>query len=332
MKSSLEGNYFSVKGYKEQLHQLTAENFEQVALNVFCYQAKQNAIYAKYLLHLGISAEDIHSIYDIPFLPIRFFKSQCVASTSHRTKDYFESSGTTSQQNSKHYVFDFAFYEKNCIQTFEFFYGALSQYTFLYWLPSYEERKRASLIYMTNAFLQFSHSDSCYLLNDYKQLEQKVKSVKKGQKLILFGVAFGLLDLAEKYSINLCNAIIIETGGLKNRRADMLREELHGYLKDSFQSKNIHSEYGMTELFSQFYGVDGCFKAPPWAKLILRDITDPFSKSPNRIRGGINVIDLANIDTCCFIETEDLGKQVEGGFEVTGRLDFAELRGCNLLL
>jgi len=313
-----------------------ADQFKALALEVFQYQAKENPVYALYLKALNTNTKEVKELWQIPFLPISFFKSHKVLCKHAKPKLVFESSGTTGMQTSKHYVADPDFYKVVSKKIFEDVYGKLQDYTILALLPSYLERENSSLIFMVQHFINHAQSTSGFYLHDVESLVKKIEAaLLEKKKLLLVGVTFALLDLAEKYEIDLSSVIVMETGGMKGRRREMIREEVHALLKSAFDLKKVHSEYGMTELLSQFYSKgDGLFSGPIWAKILSREVNDPFSKGTNRETGIINVIDLANIDSCCFIETRDLGKINVNNrcFEVKGRLDHSDVRGCNLLI
>ena len=274
-------------------------------------------------------------VSDIPFLPIEFFKTHQIKTGDFEHEETFLSSGTTGANHSKHLVKDLSLYEDSYINAFKQFYGNIEDYCVLGLLPSYLERKGSSLIYMVDDLIRRSnHNESGFFLDNQAELiEILKKNVENNQKTILFGVSFALLDLAESYQIDLSDVIIMETGGMKGRRKELTRTELHAIYKNSFGVANIHSEYGMTELLSQAYSKgNGLFKTPRWMKVLIRDINDPFSYLQVNKTGGINVIDLANINSCSFIATQDLGKYSAEGFEVLGRFDNSDLRGCNLLI
>ena len=325
------------KELKDAVLSLSSTNdFEQLALEVFNFQAKENPVYASYLKALGTNTKDVKDLWQIPFLPIEFFKTHKVLCKQAEPVMVFESSGTTGTKTSRHYVADPEFYKIISQKIFEDFYGKLEEYTIFALLPSYLERSNSSLIYMVEHFTSLANKDSGFYLYDVKNLLEKIQAaLSRNSKLLLIGVTFALLDLAEKYEIDLSSVIVMETGGMKGRRKEMIREEVHAILKNAFNLQKVHSEYGMTELLSQFYSKgDGRFLSPKWAKILSREVNDPFSKGNSRETGIINVIDLANIDTCCFIETKDLCKLSTKGqyFEVKGRLDHSDVRGCNLLV
>ena len=310
--------------------------FEKYALEVFAYQLKKNRVYQNYCNHLGIQEHNIQKAKDIPFLPIAFFKSHQVVTGAVSKSTLFSSSGTTGTTTSRHYVADIALYKQSYTLGFERFYGPISDYCILGLLPSYLEREGSSLIYMVHDLIQQSgHPASGFYLNDLAALKEKLRELEAQKvKTLLIGVSFALLDLSEDFDFPLKHTIVMETGGMKGRRKEMIREELHQTLKAAFGVEVIHSEYGMTELLSQAYSKgNGIFQCPPWMKVLARDPEDPLSlQSPGKT-GGLNVIDLANIHSCAFIATQDLGKvYADGTFEVLGRFDHAEIRGCNLMV
>ena len=310
--------------------------FNKLALEVFKFQAVYCEIYAEYIYHLGISIDNINSIEKIPFLPISFFKTHHILSNKNPIEITFSSSGTTGMVQSSHHVTDVKLYEQSYLQAFKQFYGNVEDYCFLALLPSYQQRSGSSLIYMVNDLIEKSnHPQSGYFLYNHDELLETLKDLKaKNQKTVLIGVTYALLDFIESYEINFTDLIIMETGGMKGKRREMIREELHQKLTQGFGIKSIHSEYGMTELLSQAYSLgDSIFNCPNWMKVLIRDTNDPLTLINNGKAGGINVIDLANINSCSFIATQDLGKvEADGSFEVLGRFDNADIRGCNLLV
>jgi len=311
--------------------------FEQLALNIFNFQYRNNPVYRSYCDVLKIDATAVNSLLQIPFLPISFFKSHNVYCETNSIKSItFESSGTTGMQPSRHFVADVGLYEQSFRQTFNEFYGPVQDYCIIGLLPSYLERQHSSLVYMVNDLIKASsHPQSGFYLYDFERLATTLTALETGQqKTILFGVTYALLDFAEQYPIPLRYTTIIETGGMKGRKQELLREEVHGVLKKSFSTPVIHSEYGMTELLSQAYAqANGLFQAASWMRVLLRAEDDPFSITQNPGTGGINVIDLANLYSCAFIATEDVGRlHIDGHFEVLGRFDHAEVRGCSLLV
>lgn len=314
----------------------TAADFEKLALVIFNYQAKNNAVYKQFLSLLNINSDAIKSIEEIPFLPIQFFKSHIISSTIDTVEQVFTSSGTTGNLTSKHYVTDLSIYEKSYLTAFESFYGNTEDYTVLGLLPSYMDRTGSSLIYMVNDLIKRSKKPhSGYYLDNFSELKDTLIDLDaKGEKVIVIGVSYALLDLVENYTFNLKNTIIMETGGMKGRRKELIRRELHSLLKKGFGVSHIHSEYGMTELLSQAYSKgNGIFKYPPWMKIMVRDTEDALMNLPSGKTGGINIIDLANSNSCSFIATQDLGKTyADGTFEILGRFDHSDIRGCNLLI
>jgi hypothetical protein len=311
-------------------------SFEDAALRVFRFQAINNAVYREYINALKCEVSSINGVSMIPFLPIDFFKGQTVLSNESGYEIVFTSSGTTNTQPSKHYVSDVLLYRESFMRTFKQFYGPPSDYAILALLPSYLEREGSSLVYMVDCLINESKNpDSGFYLDNHDQLIEKIKKLKnKKQKFMLWGVTFALLELAEKYDLDFGDGIVIETGGMKGRRAEPTREELHRNLCERFHLASIHSEYGMTELLSQAYSKGfGIFQAPPWMKIMIRDMNDPLVTISKHNVGGINVIDLANIHSCSFIATQDLGRlSYDSTFEVLGRFDNSDIRGCNLMI
>jgi phenylacetate-coenzyme A ligase PaaK-like adenylate-forming protein len=314
----------------------TSLDFEEQALKLFRFQATENPVYKEYMRILKVNPEEITHLKDIPFLPIDFFKSHKIVCGSEKTEKVFYSSGTTGMTRSNHYISNLSVYETSFIKGFELFYGPIADYCFLALLPTYLENESSSLVYMADHLIRMSnHPESGFYLKNTEELISKIKDLEeKGQKTILLGVSYALLDIAEKYPMQLKNTIVMETGGMKGKRKELTRSELHSILKSGFGVKTIHSEYGMTELLSQAYSNgEGTFFCPPWMKVIIRDTYDPFSFLEYGKSGGINIIDLANINSCSFIETKDLGKiNSDGSFEVSGRFDNSDIRGCNLLV
>ena len=366
---------------KQKVLQLIPEDFDSLALEIFQYQAENNLIYKKYIQLLDIQIDKVTKINQIPFLPIEFFKTQTIISGEDKTAITFESSGTTGQNTSQHHVQDPDFYLKIAEQIFEEFYGKLSDFQILALLPSYLERTNSSLVYMVEHFIKKSGSpNSGFYLDDFESLaealnvnrKQDIDAKKKDEsevkydlsapnpqplkpKTLLIGVTFGLLDFVESgidlsFLQDISNLIVMETGGMKGRRKELLREEVHEILTKAFHVKSIHSEYGMTELLSQGYSMgEGIFELPISIKILLRDVNDPFHYISSSRSGGINVIDLANVDSCSFIETKDLGswefKQSttddetsilkdlpHSKFRILGRFDNSDIRGCNLMI
>lgn len=315
---------------------ITDSSFEKIALEVFKYQAAQNELYAEYLHLIQKSPESIKSISEIPFLPIEFFKQRIIKSGQWDTHQIFSSSGTTGSITSQHHLKDPDWYKAISKLCFEYFYGPVSDYCVLALLPSYLERSGSSLVFMADYFIKESkHSHSGFFLNDLQVLAEKIKICQdEGIPTILLGVSFALWDFAEQFPMDLGNTIIMETGGMKGRRKEITRSELHKILTKAFNVEKIHSEYGMTELLSQAYSKgDGIFKPGPTMKVLTREITDPFSIQQPGKTGVINIIDLGNLDTISFIATADLGKVYENeSFEILGRLDASDVRGCNLMV
>lgn len=311
-------------------------NFKNTALESFKFQAENNAVYHNYLKLLNINPNQISNVSQIPFLPISFFKTKIVVTGKIDSNTIvFSSSRTTGAEPSLHYVNDISLYEKAFTQTFNQFYSNADQWCILALLPSYLEREGSSLVYMCQHLIERTgKKNSGFYLNDFRKLADTIiVNEQKGIKTLLIGVSFALLDFAHKHPMPLKNTIIMETGGMKGRRKEMIRQELHTILMEAFQLNAIHSEYGMTELLSQAYSSgNGIFKCPPWMKVFVRDSNDPLSESKPG-QGGINIIDLANINSCSFIATQDIGRvHADGTFEILGRFDNAEVRGCNLLI
>ena len=306
--------------------------FDELALRIFRYQASHNKIYARFLNYLGVKPANIRSIEKIPFLPVSFFKNEIIKTGQWKEEKIFESSSTTGVNVSKHYIKDLRFYFDNARYCFESFFGdSIRNYIFFALLPSYLERNTSSLVYMIKHFINLS--DGGFYKYDYETLLNDLRKYKGNKKIILFGVTFALLEMASKYKTDLSNVIIMETGGMKGRYKEMPREEIHEKLKNAFNVDKIYSEYGMTELLSQCYsGGDGIFTLSPTVKIIIKDIYDPFSSVPPGKQGKINIIDLANLDTCGFLSTDDLGVLLNRReFKVLGRTDESDIRGCNLL-
>ena len=319
----------------QDLFKITDSNFNIKALELFKYQYKNNTFYRKFVNSLHRDPDKIEDLSQIPFLPIEFYKSQMVITGTEEYKTVFFSSGTTDIDNkSKHFVKDPDLYEKVFTEIFIRHYGNPADYIILALLPSYQENKSSSLIYMVDSLIRQSGSEhSGFIsLNFEKLLTDLPKLRAQHKKIMVFGVAYALLELAEQHAPDLSDVIIIETGGMKGRREEMIKAEMHEYLKQKFQLKEIHSEYGMTELLSQAYSLSkGIFKIPFSMKVLVRDVNDALTIKREG-RGGINIIDLANIDSCAFIETQDMGMVMfDGSFEVMGRMDNSDVRGCNLL-
>ncbi len=311
--------------------------FDTLAMEIFRYQYEQNPVYNQYCRSLGKPPEQVVHPEDIPFLPIEFFRNKRVICSTAKPDIVFESSGTTSQARSRHLVSDLSVYRESLYRGFTKFYGDPEKLCILALLPSYLERKGSSLVYMMNELIKKSrHPDSGFYLTDHQKLAA-ILDHRNGDKVptLLLGVSFALLDLSESFPIPLEDHIIImETGGMKGRRKEITRTELHRILKERFRLSRIHSEYGMTEMLSQAYSEgEGKFRTPPWLRIYIRDPYDPLSLLDTSQSGAINVMDLANIHSCSFIATDDLGVSFEDRqFNVFGRFDHAEVRGCNLLI
>lgn len=314
---------------------VTSAGFEATALSVFRYQYTYNALYRQYCMALHIKEEMVQRLTQIPFLPVSFFKTHCVTTGDIAEPELtFESSGTTGENTSRHYVADAGVYEQALVQGFEAFYGSSEDYAILALLPSYLERSNASLVHMAKTLMERSgHADNGFYINEWDKLAAVLRRLEQqGQKVLLLGVTFALLDFAAAYPMRLAHTIVMETGGMKGRRAELTRSEVHSILKEQWQLTAVHSEYGMTELLSQAYAVrDGIFECTATMRVLVRDINDPLDVQASGT-GCINVIDLANVHSCAFIATEDIGNiHVDGTFEVLGRMDHSALRGCSLM-
>jgi phenylacetate-coenzyme A ligase PaaK-like adenylate-forming protein len=322
---------------KEQIFSIsTPEQFKTVALQVFRHQAANCEVYREFIKGLKIDAAKVDAVEKIPFLPVEFFKSHKVISNTDAVEITFSSSGTTGITTSRHLVTDVSWYTESFSKAFQLFYGDIAQYTILALLPSYLEREGSSLIYMAEDLIkQSADVHSGFYLYNYQDLYHQLKAQQQNKKpTLLIGVTFALLDFVEQHSINFPELIVMETGGMKGKRKEMIREELHEALSKGFGVDNIHSEYGMTELLSQGYSKgNGIFNTPPWMRVITRDTNDPVSLIEGDKTGGVNIIDLANINSCAFIATQDLGRiYADSSFELLGRFDNADIRGCNLLI
>ncbi|WP_417784945.1 acyl transferase [Tenacibaculum sp.] len=314
----------------------STEDFNKTALQVFKHQFTNNKVYRSFCDLIYVHPSDVNTIEQIPFLPIQFFKTREVLSSTDEIQETFTSSGTTGSTTSKHLVTDLSWYETSYLKGFEHFYGNIEDYVVLALLPNYLERKGSSLIYMVDDLIKLSkHPESGFYLNNLDELAQKLTYLdSQRKKVLLIGVSFALLDLVEQYEFNLSNTIIMETGGMKGRRKELIRNELHAILSNGFGVNEIHSEYGMTELLSQGYSKgNGLFNCPPWMQILTRDTEDALTILPKGKSGGINVIDLANYNSCSFIATQDLGKVYDNNsFEIIGRFDNSDIRGCNLMV
>ena len=327
LQKYMQNNVFNIKN---------KEDFKQMAFSVFRHQFENNKVYRSFCDLLYIHPSDIHSLEQIPFLPIQFFKNKKIISSLEEVQEVFTSSGTTGSITSKHYVTDIEFYKESYLKGFAHFYGNIEDYTVLALLPNYLERKGSSLIYMVADLIKRSkNKKSGFYLNNIDELAKKLIHLdKKGQKILLIGVSFALLDLIEKHKFQLKNTIVMETGGMKGRRKELVRDELHQILQNGFGVDAIHSEYGMTELLSQGYSKgNGIFETPSWMRILTRDTEDALTILPTGKAGGINIIDLANYNSCSFLATQDLGKVHQNGtFEIIGRFDNSDIRGCNLMV
>lgn len=322
--------------YKSIFNIKTNEAFEKKALEIFKFQFENNSVYRSFCDLLYKTPSDVKTIEDIPFLPIQFFKSRTVLSSNSAIETIFTSSGTTGQNTSKHHVTNLKVYQDSFNLGFSHFYGNIEDYVVLALLPSYLEREGSSLIYMVDALIkQSKQPESGFYLNNLSELKNTLTTLdSEEKKILLIGVSFALLDLVETYKFNLKNTIIMETGGMKGRRKELIRNELHNILKHGFGVDEIHSEYGMTELLSQAYSKgNGIFNCPHWMRVLTRDTEDPLSIQKPGKTGGLNIIDLANINSCAFIATQDLGRlNTNGSFEIIGRFDHSDIRGCNLMV
>jgi len=322
--------------FKHSIFNLQNPNeFNEIAISLFRYQYRKNEIYKSFVDALGISESQVYHPEQIPFLPVSFFKTHRVVTDDYTEEVIFESSGTTGMEPSRHFVADVSLYQESFTRGLELAYGDLSQYVVFALLPSYLERNNSSLVYMVEKLLLLSNRQmGGFYLNELDSLKQQLKEAHRlGLKIMLIGVTFALLDMAEKFPVNLPDAVIIETGGMKGRRSEITRMELHEQLCKGFGVQKIHSEYGMTELLSQAWSAgDGIFRCPPWMKILIADTNDPLSFIETGRSGGINIIDLANFHSCSFIATQDLGRVFDDGtFEVLGRFDNSDIRGCSLL-
>ncbi|MDC0201669.1 acyl transferase [Flavobacteriales bacterium] len=324
-----------MKKIDDEIFNINSESeFNNLCMKAFDFQMKNNKIYKEYS-NIILKGNELNSTKKIPFLPIEFFKTEQIICKGQKIEEIFLSSGTSGEQ-SKHLISNLEIYKKSFRKSFDQFYGNISEYCILSLLPNYREREGSSLIYMVDDLIKNSqHPKSGFYLNNYKGLSSTLEELEKtGQKTILIGVSYALLDLADQFPQKLKHTIIMETGGTKGERKELIKEVLHKILKKAFSLNKIHSEYGMTELLSQSYSKgDNIFKSPSWKKILIRDVNDPLTIIGNNKTGGINVIDLANIYSCPFIATQDLGKTFDdGSFSVLGRFDNSDVRGCNLLI
>jgi hypothetical protein len=311
------------------------QDFTKKVLQVFQYQFANNTVYRSWNDILNVDIASVSSLNKIPFLPVSFFKTHKVVCGDFEDELFFESSGTTQTLNSRHYVKDASLYTTSFLEGFEKFYGDIKEWCVLGLLPSYLERKNSSLVFMVDELIKRSHNaNSNFYLYDFEKLNVVLRQLEtQQQKTLLIGVTFALLDFSEGFQQQLNNTIVMETGGMKGRRKEMTREEVHERLCKNLGIDKIHSEYGMTELLSQAYSKGyGKFYCPPWMKILVRDEEDPLVVKEFG-RGVLNVIDLANIDSCPFIATDDAGiVHEDGSFEVHGRIDNSDLRGCSLMV
>jgi phenylacetate-coenzyme A ligase PaaK-like adenylate-forming protein len=325
---NLRKRIFNIKSYSD---------FREAALQIFNYQFNNNAVYHDFIISLGKNPSEVRTPSDIPFLPVEFFRNHRIVSGNLPVDMIFESSGTTGLASGKHYINDLSLYEESFLKSFRLFYGEPEKYLFAALLPSYIERKGSSLVYMADNLIRRSqYPESGFYKDNFEDLIRVLKKARQEKaNILLLGVSFALLDLAEIRSPDLAGVIVMETGGMKGRRKELTRNELHSILRERLNVSSVHSEYGMTELLSQSYSKgDGIFYCPPWMKIIIRDPLDPLTIiNESGQTGGINIIDLANINSCSFIATSDLGKIYDdGGFEVIGRFDNSDIRGCNLMV
>ena len=322
-------------GFPDKIFNVSKNGFDQLALEVFDFQYQHNILYKSFVDALKINIGDIDGVTKIPFLPISFFKTREIKTTSFEAEIIFESSGTTQNVNSRHHVKDRSLYENSFIQGFEKFYGPVNNWCIIGLLPSYLERNNSSLVSMVDGLIKLSgHPQSGFYLHEHEKLNRTLQHLESDkQHTMLIGVTFALIDFAENYELRLRNTIVMETGGMKGRRKELTRQESHEFLKNRLGVDEAHSEYGMTELLSQAYSKgEGKFECAPWMKVLVRNEDDPLDVH-RKGTGVINVIDLANIYSCSFIATDDAGNIFDNGvFEISGRLDNSDLRGCSLLV
>lgn len=326
----------NISEYRKNIFHISEDyDFEKLAIAAFQFHAKKNPIYKEFLTYLNTDINSVNSINKIPFLPVEIFKSRKIIIDKLSTDIVFTSSGTGGIQ-SKHYVHDTSIYIESFTNCFNHFYGKAEEYTILALLPSYLEREGSSLIYMAEKLIkQSKDKDSGFFLHNHDELLKILKQKEQeNKKTLLLGVSYALLDLAEKTDFPLKNTIIMETGGMKGKRKELTKEELHTTLQNGFQCKTIHSEYGMTELLSQAYSTcDAIYNCPPWMKVVITEVHDPFTECSANTTGTINIIDLANIYSCPFLATSDLGKKVgKNSFKIIGRKNYSDIRGCNLMV
>jgi hypothetical protein len=323
-----------------KIFSISSDGFESLALEVFMFQYEHNEIYRRFVDALLVDVTSVNSLLKIPFIPISFFKSHKVETTSFQPETIFESSGSTQMIPSRHFVKELSLYRESFSKAFELFYGGIADYCIIGLLPSYLEREHSSLTLMVDELITAScHQQSGFYLDEHDKLYSVLQDLENSkQKTILIGVSFGLLDFAERYSLSLKHTIVMETGGMKGRREELTRQQVHKFLQQRLGVTAIHAEYGMTELLSQSYSKgNGIFYCPPWMKVLLREEDDPLTVKDGSfntgISGVINVVDLANLYSCSFIATDDVGKiYADGGFEVLGRMDNSDIRGCSLMV
>jgi phenylacetate-coenzyme A ligase PaaK-like adenylate-forming protein len=325
---NLRKRIFNIKDYSD---------FRETALQIFSYQFKNNTVYHDFIISLGKNPSEIRTTDDIPFMPVEFFRNHRIVSGNLPVEMIFESSGTTGFTPGRHFINDLSIYEESFLKSFRLFYGEPEKFLIAALLPSYMERNGSSLVYMADYLIRRSqYPESGFYKDNFEELVPLLKKARqRKERILLLGVSFALIDLAENRFPDLSGVIVMETGGMKGRRKELTRYELHEILMEKLNLSSVHSEYGMTELLSQAYSnKDGIFYCPPWMKIVIRDPMDPLTifKEPGQT-GGINIIDLANINSCSFIATSDLGKvHNDGGFEVLGRFDNSDIRGCNLMV
>ncbi len=319
----------------DEIFSVNKDSFDSLTIEIFQYQAQNNPVYSQYLDYLRINTSEVKKVAQIPFLPIELFKNHRIITGNAGPEMIFESSGTTGSIPSRHFITDLAVYRKSIEKGFRHFFGDPADYVFLALLPNYLERKNSSLVYMTQHLMELSgHNDNGFYLYEHEKLAQKIEFLSGDKRKVFFiGVSFALLDFAEQFKPDLSNAVIMETGGMKGKRKELTRPELHDELKMAFHSDHIMSEYGMAELLSQAYSLKkGIFETPAWMRFMVRDTNDPFCFLENGQTGGLNIIDLANINSCSFIATQDLGKILnDGNTEIMGRFDNSDIRGCSLM-
>ncbi len=325
-----------VKAFKNKIFSENFNDFEAACIELFRFQFQNNPVYHAFCSYLHVSPDEVKKIHDIPFLPIELFKKHKILCHPFRPRLIFESSGTTGMQRSRHYMAFPSLYHQSFRRAFNLFFGPVEDYIFLALLPGYLERKYSSLVYMVNGMIKMSQNEEGgFYLHNMKKLARDLEKLKNGhKKIILFGVTHALLSFVENYHPDLSSVIVMETGGMKGHGKEIPREQVYEILRNKGNASSICSEYGMTELSSQAYALrDGVFSCPPWMQVLMRDIYDPFCFLPLNKSGAINIIDLANITSCAFIATQDLGVLLpEGKFKVLGRTDHSDLRGCNLLV